>query len=354
MKKFLCLILAIIMVLPLAACVAPGTPSDTTPSATTPESTPETPDKPAPPSNDKDLEIKLTVLSGTTGMGMAKLISEKKNGTAALNYNVSVISDATQVAPAIISGSTDIAAVPTNLASTLYKKTNGGVYVLALNTLGVLYLLENGNTVNNIADLKGKTVYVPGAGTNPEYILKYIIEQNGLTVGTENADVIFDYTYSSPDTLASAVVGGLASIALLPEPKVTAVKNQNKDIRTALDLTAEWEKKAEKGTLVQGCIIVRKEFADAHPNEIAKFLEEYKASVNFVNESPNEAATLIAEAGIIPQAPLALKALPNCNITYIDGAQMKTALSAFYNILFNMAPASIGGAIPDDGLYYVK
>ncbi len=353
MKKFLCLILAIILALPLAACVPQNVPEDTTPSGTTPTDTPENSD-PSTPTVDKDLEINLTVLSGTTGMGMAKLISEKKNGAAALNYKFSVISDATQVAPAIISGTADIAAVPTNLASTLYKKTNGGVYVLALNTLGVLYLLENGSSVNNIADLKGKTVYVPGAGTNPEYILKYIIEQNGLTVGTENADVIFDYTYSSPDTLASAVVAGLAPLALLPEPKVTAVKNQNKDIRTALDLTAEWEKKAEKGTLVQGCIIVRKEFADEHPNEIAKFLEEYKASVNFVNYSPNEAADLIAEAGIIPQAPLALKALPNCNITYIDGEQMKTALSAFYNILFNMAPASIGGALPDDGLYYVK
>ncbi len=324
MKKFLCLLLALTMMIPFVACA---------------------------PAVDPSLEINVTVLSGTTGMGMAKLISDKKEGNTALNYNFSVISDATQIAPAIIAGTADIVAAPTNLASTLYKKTNGGVYVLALNTLGVLYLLENGNTVNSVSDLKGKTVYVPGAGTNPEYILQYIIEQNGMTVGT---DVIFDYTYNTPDTLATAVTSGLADIALLPEPKVTAVKSQNTSIRTALDLTKEWEKKAGEGTLVQGCIIVRKEFADAHPNEIAKFLEEYEASLNYVNDSPNEASTLIAEAGIIPKAPLALKAIPNCNITYVDGAAMKTALSEFYNILYAVNPASIGGSIPADGLYYVK
>ena len=327
MKKFICLVLALLMVVPATIACSPT------------------------PTVDADLGIKVTVLSGTTGMGMAKLISDKKNGDAALNYSFSIVSDATQIAPAIISGATDIAAVPTNLASTLYKKTNGGIYVLALNTLGVLYLLENGNTVQSINDLKGKTVYVPGAGTNPEYILKYIIEANGMKVGT---DVIFDYTYSSPDTLATAVAGGLASIALLPEPKVTAVKNQNSEIRTALDLTEEWEKKAGKGTLVQGCIIVRKAFADAHTNEIAKFLEEYKASVNYVNESTAEAANLIAEAGIIPKAPLALKAIPNCNIKYVDGVEMKASLSEFYKILHGVEPSSIGGEIPNDGLYYVK
>ena len=170
---------------------------------------------------DSELEIKVTVLSGTTGMGMAKLISDCKTDASALNCKFTVVSDATGIPPAIIGKNTDIAAVPTNLASTLYKKTNGGVYVLALNTLGVLYLLENGNTVNSVADLKGKTVYVPGEGTNPEFILKYIIEQNGLTVGT---DVTFNYTYGSPDELAEAVKAGLADIALLPEPKVTVVK----------------------------------------------------------------------------------------------------------------------------------
>ena len=296
---------------------------------------------------DSELEINVTVLSGTTGMGAAKMIVDGCDG---LNCKFTVVSDATQISAGIIGGTVDVAAVPTNLASTLYKKTSGGVQVLAINTLGVLYLLENGNTVNSVADLKGKTVYLPGQGTNPEYILKYIIEQNGLTVGD---DVIFDYTYNTPDTLATAVTSGLCEIALLPEPKVTAVKSGNADVRTALDITAEFDKVAPAGSLAQGCIIARKAFIDEHKNEVNAFLKEYKKSIEYTSENPTDAADKIAAAGIIPKAPLALKALPNCNIVYIDGENMKTALNNFYSILYNVEPTSIGGAIPDAGIYYL-
>ena len=341
MKKLLCILLVFALAVPvLVAC--------STPAANNNENDNNNGDE---VKFDANLKINVSVLSGTTGMGMAKLIDDKKDGAAALNYNFSVVADATAVAPLIISGQTDIAAVPTNLASTLYKRTEGGIYILAINTLGVLYLLENGETVNTIADLKGKTVYLPGTGTNPEYILKQVIEANDLKVGT---DVIFDYTYGTPDALAQAVTGGLAGIALLPEPKVTVVMSNNSAIRTALDITEEWDKVNPKGSLAQGCVIVRKAFADEHPAEIAKFLEEYKASVNFVNASKEEAAQLIADAGIIPKAPRALKAIPNCNITYVDGEAMKTALTAFYDILFKVNPAAVGGAVPDAAIYYVK
>lgn len=301
------------------------------------------------PSINHNLQVNVTVLSGTTGMGMAKLIADTNNNQSALKYNFTVISDPTQIVSGIVGGSIDVAAVPTNLASTLYKKTNGNVQVLALNTLGVLYVLENGTNINSISDLRGKTVYVPGQGTNPEYILKYVIEKNGMKVGT---DVIFDYSYNSPDTLATAVVSGLAGIALLPEPKVTAVKSQNKEVRVAIDLTKEWDKVAPAGSLVQGCVIVRKDFIDANKAEINAFLDEYKASVEFVNNNIDEASELIAAAGIIPKAGLAKQAIPNCNIVYAEGEALKTALSKFYEILFSVAPASIGGEIPSDGLYY--
>jgi len=169
---------------------------------------------------DSTLKVNVTVLSGTTGMGAAKLISDSKKGNAALDYTFTVVSDPTQIAAGIVGGSIDIAAVPTNLASTLYKKTNGGVQVLAINTLGVLYIIEKGTALTDVKSLKGKTVYVPGQGTNPEYILQYIIEKNGMKVGT---DVTFDYTYKSPDELATAVSAGLVDIALLPEPKVSVI-----------------------------------------------------------------------------------------------------------------------------------
>jgi len=336
--KILSLILALIFVFGLVACNT-GNSEETT-KADSENAVP-----------DKNLDVNVTVLSGTTGMGMAKLMSDSKDGKAALKYNFTVISDATQISAGIIGGSIDIAAVPTNLASTLYKKTNGGVQVLAINTLGVLYLIENGNTVTDIASLKGKTVYVPGQGTNPEYILKYVIEKNGMKVGE---DVIFDYTYNSPDALSQAVSGGLANIALLPEPKVTVVKTQNKDLRTAIDLTAEWDKVAAKGSLVQGCIIARKEFVDAHKAEINAFLDEYKASVEYIDTNLDDASEKIASAGILPKAQIAKAAIPNCNIIYAEGAEMKAALAEFYKILYSVEPKAIGGAIPADGLYYTR
>ena len=180
------------------------------------------------------LKINVTVLSGTTGMGAAKLISDSKKGNAALDYDFTVVSDPTQIAAGIVGGSIDIAAVPTNLASTLYKKTNGGVQVLAINTLGVLYIMEKGTTLTDVKSLKGKTVYVPGQGTNPEYILQYIIEKNGMKVGT---DVTFDYTYKSPDELATAVSAGLVDIALLPEPKVSVILIQQAAAEAAATTT---------------------------------------------------------------------------------------------------------------------
>lgn len=300
---------------------------------------------------DKSLKINVTVLSGTTGIGAAKLISDSKAGNTALTYDFNIISDATAVAPSVIGKTADIVMIPTNLASVLYKKTDGNVKVLALNTLGVLYIIENGETVNSLSSLRGKTVYIPGQGTNPEYILKYILEKNGMTVGK---DVIFDYTYSTPDTLAAAVAGGLAPIALLPEPKVTVVKSKNSAVRSAVDLTAEWDKIAVPGSLAQGCVVVRKDFADAHPAEVKAFLDEYKKSVEFVNSDTDAASVLVAEAGIIPQAALAKKAIPFCNIKYIEGAQMKASLSEFFNILYSVAPASVGGAVPDEGIYYSR
>ena len=217
--KIIALVLSVIFVLGLVACA---------------------------PQPDSELEVRVTVLSGTTGMGMAKLISESKSEKAALNYNFSIVSDATQVSAGILGGNIDIAAVPTNLASTLYNKTNGGVQVLAISNLGVLYLLEKGNSVESLGDLQGKTISIPGQGTNPEFILRHVLQENGLTVGE---DVFFDYTYSTPDTLSSALAGGFVDIALLPEPKVTAVKSQNAEIRTAIDLSVEWEKVSLKGSL---------------------------------------------------------------------------------------------------------
>lgn len=288
-------------------------------------------------------ELRVAVLNGTTGWGSAPLISRVKSGESKLNAKIETYTDASLVSPLIINGDADVAAVPTNLAAVLYNKTGGGVRVLAVNTLGVLYLIEDGSTVSSLSDLAGKTVYLPGQGSNPEFILRALVDGAGV----EN--VTFDYTYSSPDELATALATGKAALGVLPEPKVTAVTSKKETLRVALDFTEEW-KKQTSAPLVQGCIIVRDDFLKEHTALVEKFLEEYKNSVEYVNSNPDEAAAMIAEAGLAGNAAAAKAALPRCNITYLDGDGMRTALNGFWEALFRINPKSIGGKLPDDAL----
>jgi len=294
--------------------------------------------------------VNIMVLNGTTGFGMAKLISDSAADATELNYNFSVETDASNVTAALINGSTDIAALPTNAASVVYNKTQGEVQLLALNTLGVLYVVSDGSeTINSFADLKGKTVYSPAQ--NPTFIFSYLCEANDLKVGK---DIIIDNTYAQPADLRTAVAAGEVSIAVLPEPMLTIAKSSNTALITALDLTAEWDRVSEDGSLVQGCVVVRKEFAETHPAELAAFLSDYENSINYLSEDNADVAGIIESSGVFAQGAVAAKALPNCNICFISGEDMKAPMNAFLNIMFNTQPASIGGAVPADDFYYVK
>ena len=343
------LLLALLTVFLLSACNPPaGSPETTAPDTTAPD----TSNIPDAPRFDTTLPVNVTVLNGTTGFGMAKLMKDKADNKAILNYVFDVQADASVVTKALINGSTDIAALPTNAAATVYNKTNGGVQVLALNTLGVLYVLANGedNAVASIEDLRGKTVYCPA--NNPEIVLRALCTANGLTVGT---DVVINTTYAEPAALRNAAVAGEVDLAVLPEPMVTIAKKQNSALVTALDLTVEWNKKFPENSLVQGCVVVRTEFAKAHPAEIAAFLTEYAASITFMQKNVAEAAEIIVSQGVFAgQAPIAAAAIPNCNVTFVTGAEMKAALSTFLSTLYSVDPTSIGGAIPADSFYYVK
>ena len=303
---------------------------------------------------DTNLQINVTVLSGTTGFGMAPLMQKKADGTATLNYNFKVETDASLVNSALIKGTVDIAALPTNAASVLYNKTGGSIQLLAINTLGVLYLLDNGNNITSFEDLKGKTVAAPAQ--NPTFIFKYLCEQNGLKVGKvgdTDADVIIDNGYTSPAELQANVAAGNVTLAVLPEPLVTIVKSSNANVKVAMDLTAEWNKVSPENSLVQGCIVVRKEFAEQHPAEVATFLKEYETSVNFLMNNVNEAAEMVAAQGIFAKAPVAAKAIPNCNICFMVGNEMKSAMSSFLTIMMGVEPTSIGGKLPGDDFYYI-
>lgn len=295
---------------------------------------------------DEELEINVSVLNGTTGFGMAKLMKDTAEGNSLLNYQFKVETDASVVTAGLINGNIDIAALPTNAASVVYNKTQGGVKVLALNTLGVLYVVENGSTVKTISDLEGKTVYCPAQ--NPAFVMEYVAK-------LADVNVTIDTTYAQPAALMQFVAASPeGTIAVLPEPVLSVAKSKNANLNTALDLTAEWSDKTTDSQLVQGCIVVRSEFLEAHAKEVDEFLEAYEASVNFVNTNPADTAALVVELEIYAgAAAVAEKAIPKCNVKFVDGAEMKTALSGFLAAMESVNPASIGGKLPADDFYYI-
>lgn len=293
-------------------------------------------------------EVRITAIAGPTGIGLVDLMQKSADKATVNTYTFNVVSDPTQAVAAITNGTADIAAVPTNLASTLYKKTGGKVQVLAVNTLGVLHILEQGDTVKNVQQLRGKTIYtdVKNKGANPEYILRYLLEKNGI-------DPDKDVTIEFAADLDAAVASGEAKVILAPEPKASTYLMQNKALRRALNVTEEWNKvSTEDCALMMGCVIARTDYINANPDAIALFLEDYMASINVAKTDVEKAATLCETYKIIPKAAVARQAIPNCGLVYVSGDLMKTRLSAYLQVLFDYNPAAIGGALPQDDFYY--
>jgi NitT/TauT family transport system substrate-binding protein len=292
-----------------------------------------------------DAPVRVAGLIGPTGMSLAPMIA--KNDAA---YAFTLAAAPEELVGDIVASWFDIAAVPTNLAAVLYNKTKGAVRMLAVNTLGVLYILEKGDSVQTVGDLQGKTITTAGQGAVPEYALNYILEANGL-----QADVVYKSEHNEVSALAAS---GLADLVMLPQPMVTALMMKDDSFRVALDLTAEFSAAAAlKGqqdtVLSMGCMVVRKEFADAHPDRLAAFLAEYAEAIAYVNDEPAKAAVDIAAAGILPNEKIAEQAIPMCNIVYITGEAMKDGIAPLMDILYQANPNAVGGAVPDDGFYYI-
>ena len=292
----------------------------------------------------EDAPLHIIGLKGPTGMGMAKMMEDSTEE----DYTFELFGAPADVQAEIIKGAYDIAAVPSNLAAVLYQKTEGALQVLAINTTGVLYMLENGNTITDISDLAGKTIYATGQGSNPQYILEYLLEANQIT----DANVVYLAEHAE---LATKLAAGEVVIGMLPEPNVSSAMAQNKNLRIALNLTEEWEKVAD-GAPVQGCLVVRKELLEtrAGRKQVEEFLETYAESVAFAVENVDEAATLIEKHGIVPKAALAKKALPNCNLCCVTGEAMKEMLTPFLTVLFEAKPQSVGGQLPDNDFWYIN
>ena len=289
--------------------------------------------------------INVSLLKGPTGMGGAYMWEKSDNGETTNNYNITLDTDATTVGPKLIKGEYDIAAVPTNLAASLYQKSEGKVRVIAVNTLGVLYIVTKDGAVSSVEDLRGKTILASGQGTIAEYALNYVLESNNLTIGT---DVTIEFSTEHAESVTKAIAGGYDAV-LLPEPFVSQIITKDASFSVAINITEEWEKTGEC-TLAMGCIAVNAKFYEENIEAVKVFLADYNESVNYVNANIDDAAALIEKHDIMPAA-VAKKAIPNANIVCYTGAEMKQALSSCYNVLFNQNAKIIGGQMPGDDFY---
>ena len=284
---------------------------------------------------------------GPTAMGLVKLMSDAPYSSSGPLYDFTLAGSADEVTPALIKGELDMACVPANLAAVFYNKTGGDIEVLAVNTLGVLYIVETGESVQSIADLKGQTIVAAGKGSTPEYALRYLLSENG--VDPDN-DVTIDWKSEHSECVA-ALASGQASIALLPQPFVTVAQSKIDGLRMALDLTAEWDALDNGSTLITGVIVARRGFVEEHPAAVSTFLSYYAASVDWVNANTADAAALIGEYGIV-DAAVAEKALPYCNIVCLTGAELLEALPGYLYVLWEADPAAVGGEMPDNSFYF--
>lgn len=299
--------------------------------------------------------VRLGGMTGPTSIGMAHLLSENAAGKTQNKYEFTLAGTGQDIRTKLTQGELDIAAIPANLAATLYKATNGEIQVLAINTLGVVSLLTKDEGIKTLSDLRGKTVYAPASakGAIPEIVFSYLLSEAGLTLGT---DVQIEWLATAPggtNPLAPMLKTG--EIVLSPEPAATALLSNVEGARRAISLDAAWHALENGSEYITGVTVVRREFAEKNPDAVAKFLSEYEASIAFANAEPVATAEKVVSFGILEQqAPLIARAIPDCNIAFLAGEDMKSALSTYFSLLLPIMPSAFGGTAPDDGFYYIK
>ena len=333
MKKVFSIFLAVILVISLAACSSSSTEQEST----------------AAPA--EKIDVNAYVISGPTGIGAVQMMRKAEKNEGSENYHFTVAATPEEVVSKISTGEADIAAVATNMASSLYNKTDGGVKVIAVNTMGVLYVLNNSDTeINSVKDLKGRTIYTTGQGANPEYIIKYLLKENGID---PDKDVTIEYKTEGSE-LVPVWAAEPDAVIIAPQPVAATIHTKYPNSVQSLDLTKEWEKVTDESALMMGCAVVRTEFLNEHPDAVDAFLKDYKQSIDAVTEDVDGTAALCAQYGIVPSAEVAKAAIPYCNICFVTGSEMKEKLTGYLNVLYSANPKSIGGKMPGDDFWYEK
>lgn len=329
MKKLFSIVLSLILLVSLAACGTPDVSSE--------------------PQSAEYAKVNFYVLSGPTGIGAANLKADAEANKTDIDYNVTVVAQPNEIVSKISNNEADIAAIATNLAANVYNKTKGKITILAVNTLGVLNVVTpEGVEIDSLDDLKGKKIYTTGKGSNPEYIINYLLEKNNINKET---DVTLEFKAEGTELL-TVWASDPDAVIIAPQPVATALTVQHKNSKIAIDLTDEWEKVGGDSALMMGCVVVRNEFLKNNKATVDKFLEDYKASINKANSDIDGTAALCESYGIVAKAPIAKKAIPNCNLCFVKGKDMKTKLSGYLKVLFEADANSVGGALPKNDFYY--
>lgn len=294
--------------------------------------------------------VRIGGLKGPTSMGLVFLQEQAENGQAKQAYEFTMAAAADELLPLMIKGELDIALIPANVASVLYGKTEGGISVLNINTLGVLYMVSGDDSIDSMESLRGRTIYLTGKGTTPDYVLQYLLTSNGIDV----SECTLEYR-SEATEVAALLAEQPQAIGLLPQPFVTVACAQNEELKVVLDMNEQWNLVQGEGgsSMVTGVTVVRNDFLQEHPEAVAAFMTEHAASVQAIQEDPDKGAELVVAAGIIAKEPIARKAIPQCNITCIDGENMRQALSGYLQVLYDLDPQAVGGALPEESFYYI-
>lgn len=295
-------------------------------------------------------DIRIGAMKGPTTIGLLSLMEESENGQTGNTYTFTIATAADELTPLLVKGELDIALLPANVAAVLYQKTGGGISVIDINTLGVLYMVSGNSNITDFEDLKGQTIYLTGKGTTPDLCLQYLLSANGI--GPD--EVTLDYR-SEATEVAALLAESPDAVGLLPQPFVTVACMQNEKLSVCLSMTDEWEKVQGEGgsSMVTGVTVVRNEFLAENPEAVKLFLEEHADSTAYVESNTEKAAALCVAAGIIAKEPVAQKAIPFCNITCLTGEEMKQALSGYLKVLYDMNPEAVGGSLPAEDFYYL-
>lgn len=287
--------------------------------------------------------LRIGSMKGPTSIGLASMMDQEQG-------QFTVVGAADELTPLLLQDQIDIALVPANVAAVLYARTEGQIQVIDVNTLGVLYGISLDEGINNVEDLRGRTVYMTGKGTVPEYTFMALLA--AANISTDDLAIEF---CSEPTEVVAQISQHDGAVGILPQPYATACTLKNENLHTVLDLTEAWAQMTggQKGDVVTGVTVAKTSTIEEKEGAVKLFLQRHAASAEVAQTDPSAIVAKVIELGIIENETLAEKAIPNCNVVCYTGEEMKNALAGYLQALFDQNAEALGGSLPGDDFYFM-